>query len=165
MTLRRHRLAASPAARIVLLKGVDESGFVFYSNYESAKGRDLSANPRACLCVLGRARRQLRNHRRSSQDHERRIGQVFPLAAVRKPDRRGDIGSKQTVSDRGCGSRTVTLNRAKRSTGPSVRVQSWGGVPRQPDTIEFWQGPHEPPARPVAYSRQPTARGRVTAEP
>src|SRR6185312_1465119 len=38
-----------PAARVVLLKGVDERGFVFYSNYESAKGRDLAENPRAAL--------------------------------------------------------------------------------------------------------------------
>src|ERR687894_1656430 len=38
-----------PAARIVLLKGFDERGFVFYSNYESPKGRDLAQNPRAAL--------------------------------------------------------------------------------------------------------------------
>src|SRR6185312_9913029 len=38
-----------PAARIVLLKGFDEHGFVFYSNYESPKGRDLDENPRAAL--------------------------------------------------------------------------------------------------------------------
>jgi pyridoxamine 5'-phosphate oxidase len=38
-----------PAARIVLLKGLDERGFVFYSNYESPKGRDLAQNPRAAL--------------------------------------------------------------------------------------------------------------------
>ncbi len=49
MTLATASPGGEPAARIVLLKGVDESGFVFYSNYESAKGRDLAANPRACL--------------------------------------------------------------------------------------------------------------------
>src|SRR6478672_7660311 len=51
----------TPAARVVLLKGFDERGFVFYSNYESAKGRDLAANPRAALTFYWpRLERQVR---------------------------------------------------------------------------------------------------------
>ena len=49
MTLATASATGEPSARIVLLKGLDERGFVFYSNYESAKGRDLAANPRAAL--------------------------------------------------------------------------------------------------------------------
>ena len=61
MTLATASPGGEPAARIVLLKGVDEAGFVFYSNYESAKGRDLSANPRACLLFFWAAlERQVR---------------------------------------------------------------------------------------------------------
>ncbi len=49
MTLATASLEAVPSARIVLLKGYDEKGFVFYTNYESAKGRELAENPKASL--------------------------------------------------------------------------------------------------------------------
>ena len=49
MTLATASAKGEPSARIVLLKGADESGFVFYTNYDSAKGRDLATNPRASL--------------------------------------------------------------------------------------------------------------------
>ena len=49
MTLATASSAGEPAARIVLLKGFDAHGFVFFTNYESAKGGELAANPRACL--------------------------------------------------------------------------------------------------------------------
>ena len=70
-------------------------GFVFYTNYESAKGRDLAANPRACLLFFwAELERQVRITGAVTQDDERRIGELLPLAAVREPDRRGDLGSK-----------------------------------------------------------------------
>jgi len=49
MTLATVDAAGAPSARIVLLKGIDQSGFVFYTNYQSRKGRELAANPRASL--------------------------------------------------------------------------------------------------------------------
>ena len=49
MTLATATPRGEPSARTVLLKGFDENGFVFFTNYESAKGRELTANPRACL--------------------------------------------------------------------------------------------------------------------
>jgi pyridoxamine 5'-phosphate oxidase len=49
MTLATADASGAPSARVVLLKGFDERGFVFFTNYESRKGRDLAANPRACL--------------------------------------------------------------------------------------------------------------------
>src|SRR5687768_5838119 len=52
MTLATASRDGVPAARIVLLKGFDETGFVFFTNYESAKARDLEDNPRACLLMF-----------------------------------------------------------------------------------------------------------------
>src|SRR5262245_2740948 len=52
MTLATATRTGEPSARIVLLKGADEHGFVFYTNYESRKGRDLAENPRACLLMF-----------------------------------------------------------------------------------------------------------------
>ena len=54
MTLATATPAGEPAARTVLLKGFDEAGFVFFTNYDSAKGRELAANPRASLLVFWR---------------------------------------------------------------------------------------------------------------
>ena len=54
MTLATSSAKGEPSARTVLLKGADESGFVFYTNYDSAKGRDLAENPRASLLFFWR---------------------------------------------------------------------------------------------------------------
>ena len=54
MTLATSSARGEPSARTVLLKGADEGGFVFYTNYDSAKGRDLAENPRASLLFFWR---------------------------------------------------------------------------------------------------------------
>jgi pyridoxamine 5'-phosphate oxidase len=53
-------VAGDPSVRMVLLKGVDEQGFAFYTNYDSAKARDLAVNPRAALCFFWPPDRQVR---------------------------------------------------------------------------------------------------------
>src|SRR5918993_1895157 len=61
MTLATASATGEPSARTVLLKGADENGFVFFTNYESAKAQDLAANPRACLLFFwGELERQVR---------------------------------------------------------------------------------------------------------
>src|SRR6478609_2449708 len=51
MTLATADVSGAPSARIVLLKDIDDRGFCFFTNYDSRKGRDLAANPRAALCI------------------------------------------------------------------------------------------------------------------
>jgi pyridoxine/pyridoxamine 5'-phosphate oxidase len=67
-------------------------GFVFYTNYDSAKGRELAENPRASpAAVLGRARAAGTHHGIGDQDDHRGIRRVFHSRPIEKPDRRGDL--------------------------------------------------------------------------
>jgi pyridoxamine 5'-phosphate oxidase len=130
-----------PEARYVLLRGLDDHGFWFFTNSESEKGRALAANPRAALTFAW-----LQLHRQM-----RVTGAVEPLPAdlsdayFARRDRGSQIGawaSKQS---------SVIPNRAaldeavaeyeKRFEGIDVpRPPFWGGYALQADAIEFWQG-------------------------
>ncbi len=141
MTLATASPGGEPAARIVLLKGVDEAGFVFYSNYESAKGRDLSANPRACLLFFWAAlERQVRISgivtRTTSEESEAyfhsRPFESQVGAAISK--------QSQPVADRAQIEQRYA-EFAARHRGSIVPLPSnWGGYRVTPERIEFWQG-------------------------
>jgi pyridoxamine 5'-phosphate oxidase len=141
MTLATATASGEPSARIVLLKGADEHGFVFYTNYESKKGHDLAENPRACLLfywrelerqvrITGSAARTTREESESyfhSRPIESQIG-----AAVSKQSR--------PVRDRAeLEARYADMAAAhKDSTVPLP--ENWGGYRLTPESIEFWQG-------------------------
>jgi pyridoxamine 5'-phosphate oxidase len=141
MTLATASPGGEPAARIVLLKGVDEAGFVFYSNYESAKGRDLSANPRACLLFFWAAlERQVRISgavtRTTSEESEAyfhsRPFESQVGAAISK--------QSQPVADRAQIEQRYA-EFAERHRGSIVPLPpNWGGYRVTPERIEFWQG-------------------------
>ncbi|HEU5433190.1 MAG TPA: pyridoxamine 5'-phosphate oxidase [Thermomicrobiales bacterium] len=131
----------APSARAVLLKGLDERGFVFYSNYESDKGRDLAENPRAALTFFWpELERQVRIS-----------GGVTPVSRAESKayfdsrPRGSRLGANlshqsQAITDR------ATLERAfaKLETVYADREiplpDYWGGYRVRPERIEFWQG-------------------------
>lgn len=130
-----------PAARVVLLKGFDERGFVFYSNYESLKGRNLAANPRAALTfywpqlerqvrVSGIAERISREESQAYFDSRplgSRIGASLShqseVVAGREPLEREFARLEQAFAD-----------------GVVPLPDFWGGYRVTPAWIEFWQG-------------------------
>jgi pyridoxamine 5'-phosphate oxidase len=129
-----------PAARILLVKGVDERGFVFFTNYESRKGQELDANPHASLLFYWiELERQVRIEgkveKTSAEEsdayfHSRPVGSrigawVSEQSAV--------IGSRAELEAR---EREVI---AKYGENPP-RPPHWGGYRLVPDTVEFWQG-------------------------
>jgi pyridoxamine 5'-phosphate oxidase len=130
-----------PSARVVLLKGFDERGFVFYSNYESAKGRDLDRNPRAALTfywpslerqvrITGRAKRTSREESRAYFDSRpagSRIGANLSHQSAVIPDR-------ETLE------REFARLEALYGEGPIPLPDYWGGYRVVPESIEFWQG-------------------------
>ena len=129
-----------PSARIVLIKGVDERGFVFFTNYESRKGRDLAANPYAALLFYWiELERQVRIEGRidkTSADESDRYFSSRPLGS-----RIGAWASEQSaVID----SRATLDAREKeistRFGDDPPRPPHWGGYRLVPDSIEFWQG-------------------------
>jgi pyridoxamine 5'-phosphate oxidase len=141
MTLATASADGIPAARIVLLKGFDERGFVFFTNYESFKGMQLAENPRACLVFFWKElERQVRitglvekvNDVESdtyfnSRPEGSRIGAwASPQSQV--------IESREWLQER-------ETSYAKEFSGqPLKRPAHWGGYRVKPVTIEFWQG-------------------------
>jgi pyridoxamine 5'-phosphate oxidase len=141
MTLATASADGIPAARIVLLKGYDERGFVFFTNYESFKGLQLAENPRACLVFFWKElERQVRitglveqvsaeesDTYFNSRPEGSRIGAwASPQSQV--------IESREWLEER-----EKTL--VKDFTGkPLSRPAHWGGYRVKPINIEFWQG-------------------------
>lgn len=130
-----------PSARVVLLKGFDDRGFVFFTNYESRKGRDLAENPHASLCFWwGELVRQVR------------IDGVVERVAAKESDAYFEsrpIDSKlgAWASDQSCAvasrealERRMEEVRARYAGSDVPRPAHWGGYRLIPDAIEFWQG-------------------------
>jgi pyridoxamine 5'-phosphate oxidase len=125
----------APSARMVLLKAADERGFVFFTSYESRKGRDLEANARAALLFywepLGRQVRVEGTVERVS------VEESDAYFASRPPgSRAGAAASRQSrpLADR------AELERAVAALGDDVpRPEWWGGYRLRPERYEFWQ--------------------------
>jgi pyridoxamine 5'-phosphate oxidase len=130
-----------PSARVVLLKGVDEAGFVFYSNYESPKGRDLAQNPRAALTFYWpQLERQVRiagSAARISREESQAYFDSRPLGS-----RIGATLSRQSGVIAGRAQLEAEFARlaAQFGEGPVPLPDYWGGYRVTPDWIEFWQG-------------------------
>ncbi|HVE88091.1 MAG TPA: pyridoxamine 5'-phosphate oxidase [Burkholderiaceae bacterium] len=140
MTLATADADGKPAARTVLLKGFDPSGFVFFTNYESRKGAELAANARAALLFFWpELERQIRIdgivERTSAQESDEYF-RSRPLAsrigAWASPQSR-PISGKAWLMARVA---EMTLRHAMASSRPP----HWGGYRVVPTAIEFWQG-------------------------
>jgi pyridoxamine 5'-phosphate oxidase len=141
MTLATSNKQGIPSARTVLLKDYDKDGFVFFTNYQSRKARDMDENPHATLLFFWKElERQVRiegsiekvNAAESDQYfHSRpegsRIGAwASPQSTV--------VGSRDEIEDK------VRHFKAKFGTEPIPRPPHWGGYRVIPVHIEFWQG-------------------------
>jgi pyridoxamine 5'-phosphate oxidase len=140
MTVATVDAAGRPAARILLIKGVDERGFVFFTNYESRKGRELAANPHASLLFhwieLERQVRIEGQVEKTSEDESDAYFASRPLGS-----RIGAWASAQSLvidSRAALEAREAEIS-AKYGENPP-RPPHWGGYRLVPDTIEFWQG-------------------------
>jgi pyridoxamine 5'-phosphate oxidase len=129
-----------PSSRMVLLKGVDETGFVFFTNYESRKGQDLEANPVASLLFWwDRLHRQVRIDGRVEKVATAESESYFQsrpygsrIGAAASPQSR-EIGSRAELE-----ARFRALEAAHPEDVP--RPEHWGGFRVVPDCLEFWQG-------------------------
>jgi len=134
-----------PDVRMVLLKGYDEQGFVFYSHIDSAKGRELAANPKAAILFHWKSlRRQIRVR-----------GTVTPVTAEEadayfatrpKQAQIGAWASKQSkpLESRMAFEKAIALNAAKFVVGDVPRPEGWSGWRIAPLSFEFW---HDRPFR------------------
>lgn len=133
--------SGKPSGRLVLMKSVDSRGFVFFTNYESRKARDLENNPNAALTfhwpVL---HRQVRVEGRVERTSEPESDAYF---ATRPPGSQlGAWASEQSseLRDRDELERRVAARREEFADGAIPRPPFWGGYRLAPRMIEFWQG-------------------------
>lgn len=129
-----------PDVRMVLLKGFDTRGFVFYSNTESAKGNELTGNPQAALVLYWKSlNRQIRARGPVSFVSDEEADTYF---ATRHP--RSRLGAWASAQSRPLGSRRELEERVDRlatqfADGPIPRPPYWRGYRIAPLAIEFWQ--------------------------
>jgi pyridoxamine 5'-phosphate oxidase len=132
--------AGMPDLRMVLLKGVDASGFVFYTNLESAKGRQLAANPNAALLFHWKSlRRQVRVRGTVSATSAEEADAYFATRA--RPAQIGAWASAQSrpLPDRLALEKQVAQVGLKFGIGKVTRPPHWSGFRLNPESIEFWR--------------------------
>jgi pyridoxamine 5'-phosphate oxidase len=141
MTLATASRDGEPAARIVLLKGFDETGFVFFTNYESAKAADLERNPRACLLLFWAVlERQVRVTGRVSKTSTQESEKYFQSRPFESQIGAWASAQSRTLGDRASLEARYAELAAKYAGGPVPLPPFWGGYRVAPETIEFWQG-------------------------
>lgn len=141
MTLATASRDGVPAARIVLLKGFDETGFVFFTNYESAKARDLDDNPRACLLMFWAAlERQVRITGTVVKTPAEESEKYFHSRPFESQIGAWASAQSQKVDDRAVLESRYAELAAKYAGMPVPLPPFWGGYRVAPQSIEFWQG-------------------------
>ncbi|MCE9596570.1 MAG: pyridoxamine 5'-phosphate oxidase [Spirochaetia bacterium] len=140
MTLSTATRAGLPSSRIVLLKGYDSNGLVFYTNYESRKGKEIAENPNACLLFFWpELERQIRIEGtllKTSREESEVYFRSRPLESR--------IGAHASVQSTVITGREVLLDRVKlvqAKYGEQIPLpEEWGGYRLKPSVFEFWQG-------------------------
>lgn len=141
MTLATADLSGKPSARILLLKGFDENGFVFFTNYASKKGQQLAENPQASMVFFWpELERQVRidgtivkvsAEESTAYFHSRPKGSQ--IGATASPQ-------SSVIADRDSLEERVKEVTATYTDQEVPRPEHWGGYLLEPDLIEFWQG-------------------------
>lgn len=141
MTLATASADGTPDGRIVLLKDVGPDGFTFFTNYDSAKGRELAANPRATLVFFWAAlERQVR-----VSGAVTRVDAAASDAYFLSRPRESQVGAwaspqSQVIADRATLESRMADATARFPAQPMTRPPHWGGYLVTPAWIEFWQG-------------------------
>ncbi|MTI20662.1 pyridoxamine 5'-phosphate oxidase [Fulvivirga sp. RKSG066] len=131
-----------PSARIVLLKGIEKDGFVFYTNYQSNKGKELEDNPLAALTFFWpELERQVR-----IQGQVEKVSKEVSESYFQSRPKSSQIGAWASPQSSVIGSREILEEREKqlsekfKDQEKLPKPEQWGGYILKPVNIEFWQG-------------------------
>ena len=140
MTLATVSASGAPTARVVLLKAVERDGFVFYTNYLSRKGRELAAQPLACLVFLwAELERQVRVEGRVDRVPAADSDAYYDTRPLGARLSAWASAQSDTVASRADLERSLEAMRNRHGENPA-RPPHWGGYRLLPEAIEFWQG-------------------------
>ena len=140
MTLATVTAAGTPDARIVLLKGVENGGFVFYTNYHSRKGAQLAARPEACLVFFwAELERQVRIEGKVLKVPGSESDAYFASRPVGARLSANASAQSAVVPGREFLEQAVAREKSRYGDHPP-RPEHWGGYRVIPERIEFWQG-------------------------
>ncbi len=141
MTLATASPDGEPSARVVLLKGVDVRGLVFFTNYESDKGKQLEQNPRACVNLFWvLLERQIR-----VTGSVEKVSPEESEAYFRSRPRESQLGAwaseqSSVLEGRAALEARLAEVRARFGDGEVARPPHWGGFRLVPERVELWQG-------------------------
>lgn len=141
MTLSTVDSENKPHSRVVLLKGIEKNGFIFYTNYKSDKGRDINSNPNVSLCFLWKElERQVRIEGVAKKISSDSSEEYFLSRPVKSQI--GALASEQSsvIENRAVLEEKFEALTELYSTGHVPMPEHWGGYIIEPKSIEFWQG-------------------------
>lgn len=141
MTLATATLDGKPSARIVLLKEIKKEGFVFFTNYNSRKGRQLKENPFASIVFLWKElERQVRAEGKIEKISEQESDNYFSIRPHESRIGAWSSPQSQVISNREVLEKSVREFSDKFKSQNIPRPSHWGGYILRPNLIEFWQG-------------------------
>lgn len=141
MTLATVDAGGNPSARIVLLKEYTEQGFVFFTNYGSHKGEEMSGQPRACLVFFWKElERQVRIQGTVNRISDAESDAYFHSRPVESRLGAWASPQSQVIPSRETIEENLLFYQNKFADGAIPRPPHWGGYRVTPEKIEFWQG-------------------------